>query len=157
MWIYFCDFDSILLINLSIFMSISCDFYYYCSEVQLTIRDRDTTRNYLIIQDCFSYPGFFVFLYEIENCSFKVCNVLCWNFDVNCMLLLPIHGQGRYFHPNIFLNFFLQRHKVLVIQDLHIICQSYTKIFYIFCDYCEECCSPNFFLNLFIIFIQEKY
>jgi hypothetical protein len=39
-----------------------------------------------ILQDCFGYPGFFVFLYEVENCSFKVYkNVLefCWGIALN--------------------------------------------------------------------------
>jgi hypothetical protein len=34
--------------------------------------------NSFIIQDCSSYPGFFVFPYEVENCSFEVCKELCW-------------------------------------------------------------------------------
>jgi hypothetical protein len=28
---------------------------------------------------------FFVFQYEIENCSFKFCKETCWNFDSNCI------------------------------------------------------------------------
>jgi methionine aminopeptidase len=26
----------------------------------------------------------FVFLYEVENCSFNVCEELCWNLDGDC-------------------------------------------------------------------------
>jgi hypothetical protein len=33
----------------------------------------------------------------------------------------------------------------------HLLCESYTKIFYIICDYFERCCSPDFFLSPFII------
>jgi hypothetical protein len=66
---------------------------------------------------------FFLFPYEIKNCSFKVCKELCWNFDGNCiecvdcfwkmaiftMLILPIHEHGEIFpSSNIFLNFFLK-------------------------------------------------
>jgi hypothetical protein len=40
--IYFWVFDSIPLINLSVFMLIIGSFYSYCSEVQLEIRDGDT-------------------------------------------------------------------------------------------------------------------
>ena len=66
---------------LSIFMPIPCCYYYYCSAVQLEIRDGDTSRSSFIVQDCFSYPRFFVFPYEVEHCSFKVCKELHWGFD----------------------------------------------------------------------------
>jgi hypothetical protein len=56
-------------------------FYYCCSVVQLEIGDGDTSRSSFIVQDCFSYPGFFVFLNEVENGSFKVCKELHWGFD----------------------------------------------------------------------------
>ena len=29
--------------------------------------------------------GFFDFPYEIKNCSFHVCEELCWNFDEDCI------------------------------------------------------------------------
>jgi hypothetical protein len=32
-----------------------------------------------------SYAGTFMFLYEAENCSFKICEKLCWNFDGDCI------------------------------------------------------------------------
>ena len=80
MWIYFWVFNSIPLINLSVSKPIMCIFYYYCSVVYLDIRDVDTSRLIFIVKDCFSYLGFFVFPYEVENCSFKVCEELCWEF-----------------------------------------------------------------------------
>jgi hypothetical protein len=46
-------------------------FNHYCSVVDLGIRDGDSSRASLITQGSFGYPGFLVFLYEIENCSFK--------------------------------------------------------------------------------------
>jgi hypothetical protein len=55
------------------FVLFVCLFYYYCSVVQLEIRDGDTSRSSFIVQDCFSYPRFFGFLYEVENCYFNVC------------------------------------------------------------------------------------
>ncbi|KAL6040188.1 hypothetical protein STEG23_030913 [Scotinomys teguina] len=36
-------------------------------------------------RDSFNYPGFFVFPYEVENCSFQVCEDLSWDFDRNCI------------------------------------------------------------------------
>ena len=85
MWIYVWVFDLVPLINMSVFMPIPCVFYYYCSVVQLEFRVADASRSSVIVQDCLSYPGFFGFLYEVENCSFKVCKELCWNFDGNCI------------------------------------------------------------------------
>ncbi|KAL6090879.1 hypothetical protein STEG23_002796 [Scotinomys teguina] len=33
----------------------------------------------------FSYPGFLVSPYEVENCSFQVCEELSWYFDEDCI------------------------------------------------------------------------
>jgi hypothetical protein len=65
------------------------------------IRDDDTSGSSFNVQNCFSYPGFFffVFSYEVENCSFKFYKELCWIFDGYIIILvLPIHEQGGYFH-----------------------------------------------------------
>jgi hypothetical protein len=70
---------------MSVFTLVPCSFYHYYSVVQLEIRDGDTFRSSFIVQDHFSYTGFFVFPYEIENISFKICEELCWNFDTNCI------------------------------------------------------------------------
>ena len=68
--------NSLPLINL--FVSIPpCSLYNYCSVVPvipLEIRDGDNSRSSFIVQDCFNYLKFFVYSYEIENCSFKVNN-----------------------------------------------------------------------------------
>jgi hypothetical protein len=42
---------------------ILCNFYYYCSVLQLKVRNDDTSRSSFILQDCFSYAGFFVFVF----------------------------------------------------------------------------------------------
>ena len=42
------------------------------------------SRNSFIVQDCFSYPGIFVFPCEVEYYSFEVCEDLCWDFDGDC-------------------------------------------------------------------------
>jgi len=91
-------------------VSIPCDFYFYCS-VGL-IRDGNCSSRSFIVQNCFSYSGFFVFPHEVESSPFKACKELSWNFDgnrfesVDClrynghwaMLILLIHEHGRSFH-----------------------------------------------------------
>ena len=57
-------------------------YIYYCSsEVQVEIRGDDTSSSSFLTLDCLSHPGYFVFIHEVENCSFKVCKQLCQNFD----------------------------------------------------------------------------
>jgi len=75
---------------------------------------------------------FFVFPYEFENFSFKVCKGLVWNFDRNCiesviafgkmaiftMLILLIHGHGQSFQLLIsFLISFFRELKFLSYQS----------------------------------------
>jgi hypothetical protein len=62
-------------------MLVPCIYYYYCSVVQLEVKDGDTSRRSFIVQDCLSYPGISGFPYEVKSCLFKVCKKLCWNFD----------------------------------------------------------------------------
>jgi hypothetical protein len=61
-WIYIWIFNFITLINAFVFMPIPCSFYYYFSVVQLKIRDSDTSSSSFIVQDCFIYHEFLVFL-----------------------------------------------------------------------------------------------
>jgi hypothetical protein len=70
MWVCFCFFYLILLLNLSVFMPITCRFYYYCSVVQLGIRDDDTSSSSFIVEDCFSYPEILFFHMKLSI----VCN-----------------------------------------------------------------------------------
>jgi hypothetical protein len=51
----------------------------------------------------------------------------------------------------MFFNSFLQRLKFLSFRFF--IC----KVFYIICYYCEGCHFPNFFLSLFILWVDEGY
>ena len=53
----------------------------------LEVRDGDSSHSSFIVHDCFSDHGVFVFPYEVEYFSFKVCKELCWNFDGNCLNL----------------------------------------------------------------------
>jgi hypothetical protein len=82
-WIHFRACNSIPLIIVFVPISIPCSFYYYCSVIQLEVRDVDTSRSSFVVQDCFSYPAFLFFSYEPKNCSVKVCKALYWNFDGN--------------------------------------------------------------------------
>jgi hypothetical protein len=72
-------------------ISIPCSFYYYCSVVQLEIRDGDISRSSFIVQDYFSYSPFFVlfFPYEkIEICSFNLLKIVLSMLVKNCVRIL---------------------------------------------------------------------
>ena len=86
-WINIGVFDSIPLVYPSVFMPIPGSFYYCSSIIELDLRDGDACRSSFIVQDFFffGYPGFFIFPYEVEYCSFKVCEELSWDFDRDCI------------------------------------------------------------------------
>jgi hypothetical protein len=67
---------------------------------------------------------------------------------------LWIHEHGR---SEIFLDFFLERLEVIIIQIFHVFVLSYCKFFYIICDSCGENWFPNFHLSLYIICLREVY
>jgi hypothetical protein len=74
------------------------------------------------------------------------------------MLILTVHEHERYFHLlRSFSISFFQGFEVLVIQIFHLLGQSYNKVFYSICAYCEGCCFTNFLLSLFVICIKEGY
>ena len=52
-----------------------------CKIVQFEIREDDIFKSSFIIQNFFSYPGYFVFPYEAENCLFNFCEKLSWDFE----------------------------------------------------------------------------
>ena len=86
-WINIWVFGSIPLIHLSVFVPIQCSFHYYSSMIELEVRDGDASRSTFLVQDCFGYPGLFVFPYEVEYCSFEVHEELGWDFDEDCVVL----------------------------------------------------------------------
>ena len=79
MWINIQVFDLIPLIKLSVSMSIPSCFPYHSSIIELDARDVDFSRR--IAQDCFGYPGFSVFPFDVEYGYFEVCDELCCDFD----------------------------------------------------------------------------
>jgi hypothetical protein len=74
-------FNSVPMINQSISVPIACRFCHNCSVGELEVRDGDSSRSLINLENCFRYAEIFVFPYETENCSFLV---LCWNFDEAC-------------------------------------------------------------------------
>lgn len=131
--IYVCVFNLIPSINISVFMSILCYFYYYSSVVQHKISNEGILRSSFIFQSCFIYLGFF-FPYEVDSFLFKVCEELCLNFNEYCIeflcyfyrmiiftMLIPlIHEQGRYFlSSHVFINLFLQGLEVLSFKSFN--------------------------------------
>ena len=80
-WVNIQVFDSILLINLSVFRPIPSCFHYCRSVIELDVRDGDSSRSFFIVLDCFGHPGVFVFPNEAGYFSFEVCEELCWDFD----------------------------------------------------------------------------
>ena len=84
-WIDIRVFNSVPLVLLSVFMPIPSCFHYSASIIEFEVRDGDTSRNSFIAQDCFGYPGFLVFPYEVEYCSFDVCKAFSWDFDRQCI------------------------------------------------------------------------
>jgi hypothetical protein len=56
---------------------IPCGFYYYCSVAELEVRDGDSPRSSLIVENSFIYAGFVVAVVvpnEFENCSISMKN-----------------------------------------------------------------------------------
>ena len=85
MWINIWVFDSVPLVLLSVLMPKPECFQYCSSVVEFDVRDCDASTSSFIVQDCFGYPGFFAFPYEIGYCSFEVCEEFCWNFNGHCI------------------------------------------------------------------------
>jgi hypothetical protein len=54
-------FNSISLINMSVSVPILCNFYHYCSVVNLEVRDGDSPSSSFIVDNCFPYSGGFHF------------------------------------------------------------------------------------------------
>ena len=84
-WINIWVFNSIPMVDLSVFMPVPSCFHFCSSIIELEAKDGDPFKSSFIVQDYFGCPGFFVFPYEVEYCSLKDCKKLCWDFDGNCI------------------------------------------------------------------------
>ena len=86
-WIDNWVFGLVPLIFLSVFMLIPGSFQYCNFVVDFKVMDCDASRSSFIVQDCFTYLGLFAFLYEVEYCSFEICEEFYWDFDKYCTIL----------------------------------------------------------------------
>jgi len=74
--VYFCIFDFIPLIDLSVYVPILCYLSHYCSIVQLEVKDGDSPRRSFIVKNCFGYSGFLFFHVKLRialSTSLKNC------------------------------------------------------------------------------------
>ena len=118
-------FNLIPLVTLSVFMPIQSCFHYCSSVIKLDVRDSDAFRSSFIVQDCFGSPGFFVFPYEVNYCSFKVCEEcvgilmgIALNLQIAfgrtaifTVLILLIQEHERSFHFLVSSSIFSPKHK----------------------------------------------
>jgi hypothetical protein len=56
-------------------------FITICSVVQLEVRQGDSSKGSLIVENSFCYPRLFDFPDEFANCPFYLGKELSWNFD----------------------------------------------------------------------------
>lgn len=104
--------DSIPLIYMSILMSVPHR-YDYCSFIVSCEIGKCESINFVILfQDCYSYSGFLVFLYEFQNQLVNFCKDVSWNLvrialklqtnlgslAISSILNLPIREHRMSFH-----------------------------------------------------------
>lgn len=70
-WAYICLFNSIPLINVTVFIPIPFCFYYYSSLIQLEFENGDTSSSF-IFQDCFDFCGSFATAWDTFSSSIKI-------------------------------------------------------------------------------------
>lgn len=84
MYTYICEINSITLTNMSIFVTIPYYFHYYSSVQWFHIKDGDISNHSFIIQDCFKYPAYCLYVCVHMNLKISLSNYIfkkCWNFD----------------------------------------------------------------------------
>ena len=59
--------DLIPLIHVSVFMPIPSCFCYYSPILELEVRNADASRGFVIVQGCFSYPGYSFFHMKLST------------------------------------------------------------------------------------------
>jgi len=125
-------FNSIPLVYPSV--PIPCNFYHYCSVNLLEFRCVDSPRSSFIVEDTFSYPGFFLFQMNLQIALSMSIKEVSRNFVGDCIECVDCFWQNShlyYINPvnpwawkfflssEIFFNFFLQIHELLVMQIIH--------------------------------------
>jgi len=65
-WVHFWVFNSIPLICLPVSVAIPDSFYRYCSVTLLEVRDGDSPRSFLIVEESFCHTGFFVIQIHLQ-------------------------------------------------------------------------------------------
>jgi len=129
-WVHLWVFNSILPIYLQVSVSTSSSVYHYLSVNQLDVRDSDSPRSSFIVEDILgildlNMPMLFLTLWRIEM-------EFCWGLHCICRLVLsiwpfshinPVNLWAWEIFPcsEIFFDFFLQRHEVLVVQIFHLL------------------------------------
>ena len=89
-----------------------CQYQTVFIFVEFDLRDGDISGSSFIVKNCFGCPGVFVFPYEVDYFSFKVCEelhgilmgialnlqIVFGRIVIFIMLILPIQELGRSFH-----------------------------------------------------------
>ena len=84
-WINIRVLNSIPLVSLFVFIPIASCFHYCSPILELDVRDGDASGSSFIVQDYLAILVF-VFPYEVECCSFRVCeDFKVWDFDGDCI------------------------------------------------------------------------
>jgi len=65
-WVHFWVFNSIPPVYPSVSVTIPCSIYHYCSVILLDCRGDDSPTSSYIVEDSFSYHGFFLFHMNLQ-------------------------------------------------------------------------------------------
>ena len=75
---------------------------------------------------------------------------------ITTILILPIHDHGRCFHLLRSLISFFRDLKFLSYRSFTFLFRI-TPMYFVFFDYCEGCCFPNFILSLFKLCVGKGH
>jgi hypothetical protein len=125
-WFYFWIFNSIPLINLPVSVPIPCRFCYYCSVVELEVRNGDSSSCSYIVKKFFAILGLpFTWFWELLfPCLWKIVLEFWWGLHwiwrlplvvlaIFTIWILPAHEHGRSLHFLRFSISFLRDLKLL--------------------------------------------
>jgi hypothetical protein len=157
-WVYLWVFNSIPLINLSVFMPVPWGwFYHYCSVVQLEVRNDDTSRSSFTTQDYCRYLGVLFSHMRLKIALWRSVK----NFYGNYINLQTVFGKMTIFYyvnPTdqwarenfpfsvIFLNFFLRDFKILSYRSFPCLVRVTAWYFMLFVAFAKHVVSLISFL-----------